>query len=108
MLPVLYRDHDLKINFRFSNIGKEKSFIRPDTIDTIISPMCFDCYFKDCYDNWYKQKVEISFMYNLVKDVNEQPKAKNISFERASILSAPEELKESDLPWENGVLLCNC
>ena len=69
--------------------------------------MTFNCYFKDCYNNWYYQTLQVSLMYNLKKDVPIKERALNISVSNTEIISPPIEIDERDLPWENGKTLCH-
>lgn len=104
--PIIYKDDDVCINFYFYEMGNYDNDKTCDKYHTKISFMRFDCYFKDCYNNWYYQKFKIGLMYNLDKNIPENKKALNISINNTEIDSPPIEVLECDLPWNNGGRIC--
>lgn len=106
--PVLYQDHEIKMNIYFYEHGSYDNDAFKNKYDTIIEPLGFSCYYRDCYDNWYKQDAKIFFIFNLEKDVDIENRALQINFERGEITSAPKEIALQELPWENGKQVCEC
>lgn len=108
MKSVLYQEHDLKLNFLFYERGQYDDDSLSGIYDTYICPLRFSCYYKDCYNNWYKQDLEISFVFNLEQNIDSDERALNISYERGKVLSAPQEIDEDTLPWKNCENICEC
>lgn len=104
--PIIYKSDYLKINLYFYEMGSYDKDLSEEKYDTIINFMTFNCYFKDCYNNWYYQTLQLSLMYNLEKNIPENERALNISVSNTEIISPPIEIKEQDLPWNNGESLC--
>lgn len=98
--PIIYKDDKININFLIYEHGKYDNDTLPNEIfDTIVSPICFSCYYKDCYNNWYYQKFEIRLFHSLESNVPEDECALNVSIEDFNILSAPIEISKEELPW---------
>lgn len=105
--PVIYKDDYVCINLSFYEMGSYDKDTSDEKYHTMVNFMTFNCYFKDCYNNWYYQTLQVSLMYNLNKDVPINERALNISVSNTEIISPPIEIKESDLPWNNGKSLCH-
>ena len=108
MKPLLYESQSLYLNIMFYEMGRYDNDKFEEKYNTMSCPLRFYCYFKDCYDNWYRQKAEVSFIFNVQKDITLENRALDISFERGEILSAPEEMDEKLLPWKQGAMICEC
>lgn len=106
MHPIIYKDDYVCINLNFYEMGNYDKDLSDEKYHTMINFMTFNCYFKDCYNNWYYQTLQVSLMYNLKKDVPIKERALNISVSNTEIISPPIEIDERDLPWENGKTLC--
>lgn len=106
MHPIIYKDDSICINLSFYEMGNYDKDLSDEKYDTMINFMTFNCYFKDCYNNWYYQTLQVSLMYNLMKDIPIDERALNISVSNTEIISPPIEIKECDLPWANGKSLC--
>lgn len=107
MHPIIYKDDFVCINLFFYEMGcydKDKSKVK---YDTVINSMTFNCYFKDCYNNWYYQTLQLSLMYQIVKDTPAEQRALNISINNTEIVSPPIEIEEKNLPWNNGKTFCH-
>lgn len=102
MYPVIYKDDYVCINLCFYEMGNYDDDNWDSKYHTLISPMSFNCYFKDCYDNWYYQTLQISLMHQVVENSPINQRALNISVSNAQIISPPVEIEKKDLPWENG------
>ena len=94
------------INLSFYEMGKYDKNLSDEKYHKITF-MTFNCYFKDCYNNWYYQTLQVSSMYNLKKDIPIKERTLNVSANNTEILSPPIEIDERDLPWENGKSLCH-
>ncbi|MGN1379180.1 MAG: hypothetical protein ACI4XR_02130 [Bacilli bacterium] len=82
---------------------------RKDKYDLLVSPITFNCYFKDCYKNWYFQTVSISLFHNIEKNTPIEQKSLNASIERFNIITSPHEVDEKDLPWKKeDCKICVC
>jgi hypothetical protein len=102
MYPVIYKDDYVCINLCFYEMGNYDNDNWDSKYHTLISPMSFNCYFRDCYDNWYYQTLQISLMHQVVENSPINQRALNISVSNAQIISPPIEIGKKDLPWENG------
>ncbi|MFV0274657.1 MAG: hypothetical protein ACK5HL_00200 [Bacilli bacterium] len=74
---------------------------------TLISPMSFNYYFRDCYDNWDYQTFQISLIHQIVEKSPINQRDLNISLSNTQIVSPPIEIEKKDLPWENGKSVCH-
>ncbi|EFV74602.1 hypothetical protein HMPREF1013_05244 [Bacillus sp. 2_A_57_CT2] len=106
--PIVYCNKFMELNLYFYEKGSYDNDNLESRHHTLISPLIFKCYFRDCYDNWYYQKFSISLMHSITPDVSVDQRALNINFERYEILSQPIEIPEEDLPWKNGKSVCHC
>lgn len=107
--PVIYSNDKISLNFYLYEMGIYDNDSKKEKYDLLISPITFNCYFKDCYENWYFQTVSLSLFHNIEKDTPIEHKALNVSIERFNILSSPKEVSEKDLPWkneENKICIC--
>lgn len=102
MYPVIYKDDYVCVNLYFYEMGNYDNDNLDSKYHTLISPMSFNCYFRDCYDNWYYQTLQISLMHQVVENCPVNQRALNISVSNAQIISPPIEIEKKDLPWENG------
>lgn len=106
MYPIIYKDDSVYINLVFYEMGKYDNDLSDEKYHTMINFITFKYYFKDCYNNWYYQKLQVSLTYNLMKDIPMNERALNISVNNTEILTPPIEIKKCDLPWENGKSVC--
>lgn len=107
--PVIYSNDKISLNFSLYEMGSYDSDSKDEKYDLLISPITFNCYFKDCYGNWYFQTVSISLFHNIEKNTPIENKALNASIEGFNVLSSPKEIDEKDLPWkkeENKICVC--
>lgn len=107
MYPIIYKDDSICINLSFYEMGNYDNDKSAEKYDTLMSPITFNCYFKDCYKNWYYQTLEIWLMYQIVKDTPITERALNISISDMKVLSAPVGIEEQELPWKNGKDICD-
>lgn len=106
MYPIIYKDNYVCINLSFYEMGNYDNDDLDYKYHTLISPMSFNCYFRDCYDNWYYQTLQISLMHQIVENIPIEQRALNISVSNAQVISPPIEIDKKDLPWENGKPTC--
>ncbi|PAL05255.1 hypothetical protein [Peribacillus simplex] len=106
--PILYCNKSMELNLFLYEKGSYDNDDLEERYDTLISPIIFKCYFRDCYDNWYHQKFSISLMHNITPNVGINQRALDINLERCEIMSQPIEISQNDLPWENGKIVCHC
>lgn len=104
--PIIYKDDCLNINLMFYEMGNYDNDLSETKNNSMINFMSFNCYFKDCYNNWYYQTLRISLMYNLMKDVPTDKRALNISVSNTEVISPPISISEKDLPWNNNSEVC--
>lgn len=106
MYPIIYKGDYVCINFNFYEMGSYDNDIKDDKYNPIVSPITFDCYFKDCYGNWYNQTLEITLIHQIMKNISIKERALNISISDTKVISAPIEILEKDLPWKNEDNIC--
>lgn len=99
LFPIIYSGESYYLNFNFYEKGIYDQDSAEDKFHTLISPISFNCYYKDCLGNWYIQELSISVCHSVTEKTPADQRALNISIERTQILSAPRQIKESDLPW---------
>ncbi|KZE67974.1 hypothetical protein AWM68_17530 [Fictibacillus phosphorivorans] len=104
--PILYCNKPFVINLFFYEKGSYDSDEFPERYNTWGSDIVFKFYFRDCYDNWYRQKISISFQHKIIAEVEHEKRALEINYVKSEIKSIPEEISENDLPWKNGKSLC--
>lgn len=107
MYPIIYKNDYVCINLLFYEMGNYDNDNWNGKFDSLITPMTFNCYFKDCYDNWYYQTLQISLGHHLAKNKGINEKALNIFVTDAQIISPPIEVEEKALPWNNGKPVCH-
>lgn len=92
MNKMIYKDGILPLNFSFYELGSydDEDNSDYDAYDTLISGISFDCYFKDCFNNWYKQSLSINIFHSIEKDTPLDERALNVSISKASIDSPPQ------------------
>jgi len=100
--PIVYKNDKVNINLVIRELGKydndnNNSF---HTNDLLISGISFDCYFKDCFDNCYYQKIELFLFHKINYGVPLDKRALEVSIKDFNILTKPIEVEEKDLPWE--------
>ena len=101
LFPIIYSGDGYGLNLSFYEKGVYDNDKETEKFDTLISPIHFDCIFKDCLGNWYCQKFSISLMHNIKKNTPADKRALNISIERMGVQSAPKIVTEEELPWAN-------
>ena len=106
MYPIIYKDDGVCINLNFYEMGSYDNDKREDKYHTLISPITFDCYFQDCYKNWYYQTLEVRLFHQISKNIPINDKALEISISDTSVISDPVEMLEEDLPWKNKNGIC--
>jgi len=106
MYPIVYKDDSVCINLYFYEMGSYDNDKRDDKYNTLISPITFDCYFKDCYENWYYQTLEISLFHQIKKNTSNNDRALEVSISDTKVISAPIEISEKDLPWKKVDNIC--
>lgn len=100
--PIVYQNKSVNINFKFRE-PLSLTYSGPENLETtIVSPLIFKCYFKDCYDNWYYQKLSINFMHSYDGQTVANHKGLNVEYQGYEILSKPIEIPKENLPWNNG------
>ena len=99
---MIYKNHCIPINFFFYELGNYDSDEKQEKYDLLTSSIEFDCYFQDCYKNWYKQSLTLSLFHEITKDALPEDRALNISISDGSVISPPILIKENELPWNNG------
>ncbi len=98
--PIIYKNDGIGINFNLYEKGKYDNDNLPyDLNDTIISPITFNVYFKDCYNNWYYQTVQINLFHQIIPGKGLKDKALNASIKDFKVLSSPIEILSDGLPW---------
>lgn len=105
--PIIYKDDCLNVNLMFYEMGNYDNDLLEEKYHTMINFMSFNCYFKDCYNNWYYQTLQISLMYNLMKYIPPDKRALNISVSNTEVISPPMDISEEDLPWNNNSEVCH-
>lgn len=60
-------------------MGKYDKALFDEKYHIKITFMTFNCYFKDCYNNWYYQILQVNLMYNLKKDIPIKEMTLNVS-----------------------------
>lgn len=98
MYPIIYKDDNECIDLVFYEM---KEYEDEEVYTPIISPFIFNCYFRDCYDNWYYQKFEFSIFHQIIKEIEKNRTTLNISIPNIRLISAPMEILEENLPWNN-------
>lgn len=106
MCPIIYKDDCFYINLLFYEMGSYDNDLSEEKYHTMINFITFNCYFKDCYNNWYYQRLRISLMYYLQKDIPFDKRALNISVSNTEVVSPPIEILEKDLPWNIDSTIC--
>ena len=107
--PIIYSQDKVSINFLLYEIGSYDNNLKEKKYDSLISPITFNCYYKDCYENWYFQTVSLSISHNIEKGTPIKNRALNAYIERFNILTSPKEVLEKNLPWkkeENKICIC--
>ncbi len=99
LYPIVYSNDTVMLNLYLYEKGSYENDENEERFDTLISPVSFSCYFKDCLGNWYKQDFSISLMHALTKDTPVTDKALNANIERFQIDSSPISVSENELPW---------
>lgn len=94
MHPVIYSGDSVNINFSLYEKGSYDSDSREDKFDTLISPISFSCFFKDCLGTCYKQQFTITLFHQVKEGVSLEQKALNASIDRIMIDTAPQEISE--------------
>ena len=97
--PIIYKNDSICINFYLKELGFYNNDSRPDLYDSLISPIEFDAYFSDCYDNFYKQSIEVRISHKINKETKDLEPALQVFIERTNVLSAPELLDKNKLPF---------
>ena len=99
LYPILYSNNAIMLNLCLYEKGTYDKDAEEDKFDTLISPISFSCYFKDCLGNWYKQDFSISMMHSITEGIPMNEKALSANIERCQIDSAPIGISEKELPW---------
>jgi hypothetical protein len=100
--PIVYFGKSIPLNLMFYEKGTYDNDKYKGIFNTYKSSISIQCYFKDCYDNWYHQEFSISLFHAIKPGVSEDKSALNISYESYEIMSKPIEISQKNLPWENG------
>lgn len=100
LYPILYANDTISLNFSFYEKGMYDNDDCEEKYHTLISPMTFNFFYKDCLDNWYVQKFSLSLMHSISENIPIDEKALNIEIERINIETPPHELLYRPLPWE--------
>lgn len=106
--PILYCNKTMELNLNFYEKGSYDNDSLESRYHTLISPLIFKCYYRDCYDNWYHQEFSVSLMHTITPNIDINQRALDINFENCVVMSQPIEIPENDLPWENEDSLCIC
>jgi len=106
MYPIIYKDDGVCINFYFYELGNYDNDLKEDKYHIINSPIKFDCYFKDCYGNWYYQTLETQIIHKIIENVPIDEKGIDISIHNTNVINAPVEISKKDLPWKNNNEIC--
>lgn len=94
MHPIIYAGDSVNINFCLYEKGTYDSDLREDKFDTLISPISFSCFFKDCLGTCYKQRFTITLFHQLEKGCGLDQKALSSSIDRITIDTSPQEIKK--------------
>lgn len=105
--PIVYKDDSININLFFYEMGCYDNDLLRENLNEIISPIQFKCYFKDCYENWYYQTLNLSLIHKIIENTPLEQRALEIYIMDTEVASAPKEIKYEDLPWNNGKELIN-
>lgn len=97
--PIMYANGEVMLNLYLYEKGIYDDDCDSQKFDTLISPIFFSCFFKDCLGNWYQQDFSIALIHSLKKDAPIEVKALAASIERCQIMSAPKDVTEKELPW---------
>lgn len=103
---MIYRNQDFSLNFIFYELGIYDNDKNQEKHDLLISAIEFDCYFKDCYENWYRQSLSISLFHQITKDTPPENRALSISISNAKVISPPMLVTDSELPWNTDTKIC--
>lgn len=76
------------------------------SLTTYGSPIGFACYFRDCYNAWYRQTIQVWLLHSITPDTPPDQAALNVSIQSARVTSAPTEIAADDLPWHHGASIC--
>ena len=99
--PIIYKNDSIGINFYLYEKGKyDNDNLQYDLNDAIISPILFNVYYKDCYNNWYYQSVQINLLHQIISGKSLKEKALDTSIEEFKVLSPPIEIEPDELPWK--------
>lgn len=101
--PIIYKNDCLNINLMFYEMGIYDKDLSEEKYHTMINFITFNCFFKDCYNNWYYQTLRISLVYYLRKNTPLEQRALYISISNTEVISPPIEINEKDLPWNNNL-----
>lgn len=69
--------------------GKYDNDFNSEKYNLMISPIQFNCYYADCFDNWYYQTLELEIFHKINKNISFDQRALKISFKDAKVVSAP-------------------
>ena len=109
IVPIIYPNDKIKFNFFIYEMGNYDNDSDNSKYDLFGSSITFNCYFKDCYNNWYFQTLSIDLFHKLKKDIPIDKPALIVSIEKLNVISAPIEIKANDLPWkDNSKKICKC
>lgn len=100
MTPILYSGNGYKVNLSLYEKGKYDDDVLEEKFHTLISPIEFECYFKDCLENWYCQKLRLSLIHQIKRNTPIEKKALSVSVDRTIVDSSPFRVEENMLPWK--------
>lgn len=92
MHPIIYASDSVSINFGLYEKGIYDLDLKEDKFDTLISPISFSCFFKDCLGTYYKQKFTITLFHQLKEGFGLDQKALSSSIDRITSDTSPQEI----------------
>lgn len=94
LFPIIYSSHFYKVNFCLYEKGVYDFDVKEELFHLFGSTIKFSCIYKDCLGTCYRQRFSVNVFHQLLQGCSIEEKALNVSVERITIESAPEEISE--------------